>query len=74
MYSTDYVLFLDSSRNVYNDIRSASTAAEFSELKGQTSKAVYENKGFTQPQPTAASAYKVFYLCDMTCVTRKLHL
>ncbi|KAK3746639.1 hypothetical protein QZH41_012846 [Actinostola sp. cb2023] len=47
-----------SSRNYYNDIRSASSAAEFSDLKSQASKSTFADQGLTQPKPSSSTSYK----------------
>ncbi|XP_028517581.1 tectonic-3-like [Exaiptasia diaphana] len=55
-----FCIFRDnySSRNYYNDITSASSDTEFSNLKRQSSKSIYINQGLQQTQPSASS-YKV---------------
>ncbi|CAH3172419.1 unnamed protein product [Porites lobata] len=47
------------SRNFYNDVQTASTSEEFSNLKSQSVSAVYDYRSEGTGQTTAASSYKV---------------
>ena len=57
----------DESRNFYNDVQTASTSEEFSNLKSQSVSAVYDYRSEGTGQTTAASSYKVITL---TCITQ----
>lgn len=57
----------DESRNFYNDVQTASTSEEFSNLKSQSISAVYDYRSEGTGQTTAASSYKVITL---TCFTQ----
>lgn len=57
----------DESRNFYNDVQTASTSEEFSNLKSQLVSAVYDYHSEGTGQTTAASSYKV---TTLTCITQ----
>lgn len=57
----------DESRNFYNDVQTASTSEEFSNLKSQSVSAVYDYRSEGTGQTTAASSYKVITL---SCITQ----
>ena len=57
----------DESRNFYNDVQTASTSEEFSNLKSQSVSAVYDYRSEGTGQTTVASSYKVITL---TCITQ----
>ena len=59
----------DESRNFYNDVQTASTSEEFSNLKSQSVSAVYDYCSEGTGQTTAASSYKVITLTG-TCITQ----
>ena len=56
----------DESRNFYNDVQTASTSEEFSNLKSQSVSAVYDYRSGGTGQTTAASSYKVITLITQT--------
>ena len=56
----------DESRNFYNDVQTASTSEEFSNLKSQSVSAVYDYRSEGTGQTNAASSYKVITLITQT--------
>lgn len=66
-------LFSDESRNFYNEVQTATTSEEFSDLKSQsTSATVFDYSEQSDESSETSSSYKVCKVIKLSCMDNQI--